>query len=186
MMVQGARPPILPTWAKVSERRLAHVARVTALLDRWAQEMRLPAAGAQAWHDAGRWHDALRDASDDELRVLTRGGSFASSPAGVLHGPAAATMLERDGETRTGVLLSVRWHTVGNPDWDQTGRALFMADFLEPGRGFMQADRAFLASLLPSDFDGVFRQVVRMRLEWTLREGKPLFPESVQLWNSVR
>jgi 2-amino-4-hydroxy-6-hydroxymethyldihydropteridine diphosphokinase len=95
-------------------------------------------------------------------------------------------MLERDGETRAGVLLSVRWHTVGNPDWDQTGRALFMADFLEPGRGFMQADRAFLASLLPSDFDGVFRQVVRMRLEWTLREGKPLFPESVALWNSVR
>src|ERR1035441_7756540 len=34
------------------------------------------------------------------------------------------------------------------------------------------------ASLLPRDFDGVFRQVVRMRLEWTLREGKPLFPES--------
>jgi 2-amino-4-hydroxy-6-hydroxymethyldihydropteridine diphosphokinase len=148
--------------------------------------MRLPGAEAQAWHDAGRWHDALRDAGDDELRELTRDGSFAASPAGVLHGPAAATMLERHGEARAAVLLSVRWHTVGNPDWDQTGRALFMADFLEPGRGFMQADRAFLASLLPSDFDGVFRQVVRMRLEWTLREGKPLFAESVALWNSVR
>jgi hypothetical protein len=24
-----------------------------------------------------------------------------------------------------------------------------------------------------------------MRLEWTLREGKPLFPESIVLWNSV-
>lgn len=178
--------PVLPTWAKVGERRLAHIARVTALLDRWAREMKLLAAEAQAWHDAGRWHDALRDAGDDELRALTRGTSFASSPAGVLHGPAAATVLEREGETRPGVLLSVRWHTVGNPDWDQTGRALFMADFLEPGRGFMQADRAFLASLLPSDFTGVFRQVVRMRLEWTLREGKALFPESVALWNSVR
>ena len=186
MTEESARTPVLPAWAKVSERRLAHVSRVTALLDRWAREMRLSSAEAQAWHDAGRWHDALRDASESELRGLTRDTSFASSPLGVLHGPAAATMLERDGETRAGVLLSVRWHTVGNPDWDQTGRALFMADFLEPGRGFMQADRAFLASLLPSDFDGVFRQVVRMRLEWTLREGKPLFPESVALWNSVR
>lgn len=178
--------PSLPAWARVSEKRLAHIARVTALLDRWAREMRLPVQVAQDWHDAGRWHDALRDAGDDVLRDLTRGTSFAVSPVGVLHGPAAATMLEREGEARAGVLLSVRWHTVGNPDWDQTGRALFMADFLEPGRGFMQADRAFLASLLPSDFDGVFRQVVRMRLEWTLREGKPVFPESIALWNSVR
>jgi len=178
--------PVLPAWAKVGERRLAHITRVTALLDRWAREMRLGAAEAQAWHDAGRWHDALRDATEDELRALVRGTAFADSPAGVLHGPAAATMLEREGEARAGVLLSVRWHTVGNPDWDQTGRALFMADFLEPGRGFMLADRAFLASLLPSDFDGVFRQVVRMRLEWTLREGKALFPESIALWNGVR
>ena len=61
-----------------------------------------------------------------------------------------------------------------------------MADFLEPGRHFLHADRAFLARQLPHDFDGVFRQVVRMRLEWTLREGKALFPESVDLWNSVR
>lgn len=186
MRSDGDRVPVLPSWASVGERRLGHIARVTALLDRWAREMRLPAAEAQAWHDAGRWHDALRDASEDELRPLTCGSSFATSPAGVLHGPAAATMLEREGERRPGVLLSVRWHSVGNPDWDQTGRALFMADFLEPGRGFMRADRAFLASLLPSDFDGVFRQVVRMRLEWTLREGNPLFPESVALWNSVR
>jgi 2-amino-4-hydroxy-6-hydroxymethyldihydropteridine diphosphokinase len=61
-----------------------------------------------------------------------------------------------------------------------------MADFLEPGRAFMRADRAFLASLAPRDFDGVFRQVVRMRLEWTLAEGKALFPESAALWNAVR
>jgi 2-amino-4-hydroxy-6-hydroxymethyldihydropteridine diphosphokinase len=61
-----------------------------------------------------------------------------------------------------------------------------MADFLEPGRRFLQADRAFLAQHLPHDFDGVFRQVVRMRLEWTLREGKELFPEAVDLWNAVR
>ena len=39
---------------------------------------------------------------------------------------------------------------------------------------------------LAHDFDGVFRQVVRMRLEWTLREGKGLFPEAVALWNAVR
>ncbi|HEV8410295.1 MAG TPA: hypothetical protein VGQ30_07290 [Gemmatimonadaceae bacterium] len=177
--------PDLPEWAQVGEKRLAHIARVTALLDRWAEEMSLAADEKLAWHDAGRLHDALRDASETELRAQLKGTSFAESPYGVLHGPAAAARLEREGEQRTGVLLAVRWHTVGNAAWDRTGRALFMADFLEPGRSFARDDRLFLASLLPRDFDGVFRQVVRMRLEWTLREGKPLFPESIVLWNSV-
>lgn len=179
----SAPGPVLPAWARVGEKRRAHIARVTALLDRWAAQMLLSAEEAQAWHDAGRWHDALRDATEDELRTLT---GDQTAPVNILHGPAAAVLLERGGEARAGVLLAVRWHTVGISHWDRTGRALFMADFLESGRQFMQADRAFLSSLLPRDFDGVFRQAVRMRLEWTLREGKALFPESVALWNSVR
>ena len=77
-------------------------------------------------------------------------------------------------------------HTVGRPEWARTGRALYMADFLEPGRHFARADRAFLADHLVHDFDGVFPQVVRMRIEWTVREGKSLFPETVALWNQVR
>ena len=107
-------------------------------------------------------------------------------PLNVLHGPAAANRMSALGETRENVLAAVRWHTVGSASWDRAGRALYMADFLEPGRNFSRADRAFLAEHLPHDFDGVFRQVVRMRLEWTLREGKALFPEAVGLWNSVR
>jgi 2-amino-4-hydroxy-6-hydroxymethyldihydropteridine diphosphokinase len=146
-------------------------------------QLRLDAAEAQAWHDVGRFHDALRDAPEEELRRLAAGHEL---PLEVLHGPAAATLLESIGETRTGVLNAVRWHTMGSAGWDRVGRALYMADFLEPGRNFMRGDRAFLADHLPHDFDGVFRQVVRMRLEWTLREGKALFPEAVGLWNSIR
>lgn len=173
----------LPVWAVVSDKRRAHIARVTALLDRWSSEMGLAADEAAAWHDAGRWHDALRDASEPQLRELSGNNDL---PTDVLHGPAAARKLESDGESRRSVLDAVRWHTFGSPDWDRTGRALFMADFLEPGRNFMTGDRAFLASQLPSDFDAVFRQVVRMRLEWTLREGKGILGETVALWNSIR
>jgi 2-amino-4-hydroxy-6-hydroxymethyldihydropteridine diphosphokinase len=39
---------------------------------------------------------------------------------------------------------------------------------------------------VPFDFDGVFRQVLRARLEWSLREGLELFPQAVALWNDVR
>jgi 2-amino-4-hydroxy-6-hydroxymethyldihydropteridine diphosphokinase len=173
----------LPAWARVSDRRRAHIARVSALLAQWTEALELDPDEAAAWRDAGRLHDALRDAPEAELREIVRDDAM---PAGVLHGPASAILLERDGETRRGMLEAIRWHTVGNPRWERVGRALYMADYLEPGRMFAQADRAFLASHVPLDFDGVFRQVVRHRLEWTLREGKALFPEAVGLWNSVR
>ena len=171
-----------PAWAQVNDKRRAHIARVTALLDSWTTRLGLPSEEARAWHDAGAWHDALRDAPAEELR---RWAGEDDRPVTILHGPAAAARLAAEGEERTDVLEAVRWHTLGNPEWGRTGRALFMADFLEPGRPFMPRDRAFLASHVPHDFDGVFAQVVRMRLEWTLREGKPVFPETVALWNRL-
>lgn len=174
---------MLPSWAVVSEKRRAHIARVTGLLDRWSVELGLSDVDQRAWHDVGAWHDALRDASAEHLRDQLGDDP---RPVRILHGPAAARRLERDGETRVDVLEAIRWHTLGNPDWGATGRALFMADFLEPGRPFMTEDRAFLAAHVAHDFDGVFRQVVRVRLEWTLREGKSVFPETIALWNRVQ
>ena len=173
----------LPRWAIVSEKRQAHIARVVTLLEDWAQQMGLGVAEAKDWRDAGWWHDALRDANEDTLRTMA---DDVTRPLGMLHGPAAAARLVADGEARIDVLDAVRWHTFGHAEWSRVGRALYMADFLEPGRTFMQTDRAFLANLVPSAFDAVFRQVVRMRIEWTVREGKGLAPETVTLWNSVR
>lgn len=174
----------LPPWAVVSDKRRSHIARVTALLDEWAEAMLVDATERREWHDAGRWHDALRDAPEATLRELAIG--FPVADANVLHGPAAEGRLRLGGECRTGVLNAIRWHTIGHKGWTRTGKALFMADFLEPGRAFAKAERGYLAQQVPHDFDGTFRQVVRMRLEWTLREGKPLFLETVELWNSVR
>lgn len=175
--------PVLPSWAAASEKRRGHIARVTALLDAWSDALSLSTAQRQAWHDAGRWHDALRDADEATLRA---NADDPARPLGMLHGSAAARWLARDGEQRTDVLDAVRWHTTGHVQWDQVGKALYMADFLEPGRPFMQADRAFLAHLVPLQFDAVFRQVVRLRLEWALREGKGFAPETVALWDAVR
>ncbi len=174
---------VLPSWAIVTHKRRAHIARVVALLRTWAQALALSPAEGQAWVDAGAWHDALRDADEPRLRADT--GDY-DRPFGMLHGPAAAIRLAAQGESRHNVLDAVRWHTVGQSDWSRVGRALYMADFLEPGRSFMQSDRAFLADCVPVAFDQVFRQVVRMRLEWAIREGKGLAPETVALWDHVR
>ncbi|MEO6528864.1 MAG: hypothetical protein ABIP93_19760 [Gemmatimonadaceae bacterium] len=174
----------MPAWACVSDKRLAHIERVTALLDDWAGRLRLPAEEAQAWHDAGRYHDALRDASESTLRELA--GDAHEYTIEMLHGPAAAERLRRDGDARHELLDAIRHHTVGSGSWGRLGRALYMADYLEPGRKFCRADRAYLAAQAPHDFDATFRQVLRARLEWSLREGMRLYPETVVLWNAAR
>lgn len=173
----------LPEWAVVGEKRRAHIARVVTVLMSWADPLSLDDVERRAWYDAGRWHDALRDAPDEALRELA---GDCERPAEMLHGPAAAAMLERHGESREDVLSAIRWHTVGCAAWGRTGRALYMADYLEPGRKFSVADRAYLAAQVPNDFDGTFTQVVRHRLEWTLRERHELYPETVALWNAIR
>jgi HD superfamily phosphohydrolase YqeK len=173
----------LPAWAVVTDKRRAHIARAVALIDDWARAMGVSAEERNAWRDAALWHDALRDAPEATLRSLAEDQK---SDARLLHGPAAAARLEQDGETRRSVLDAIRWHTVGACDWDRTGRALYMADFLEPGREFARADRAYLARQVPHDFDGTFRQVVRTRMGWAIDEGKGILPQTVALWNSVR
>ncbi|HEX5973498.1 MAG TPA: hypothetical protein VFY85_16305 [Gemmatimonadaceae bacterium] len=175
---------VMPSWSCVTERRLEHIARVTALLDDWASALALPGDEAQAWHDAGRYHDALRDAPESELRRLA--GDLPEYTLDMLHGPAAASRLLADGEDRVELLDAIRFHTVGSARWERLGKALYMADYLEPGRKFSRADRAYLAAQVPHDFDATFRQVLRNRLEWSLREGQRLFPEAVALWNMVR
>jgi len=173
----------LPLWACVGSRRLAHIERVTSLLRAWSAAMRLDADEANAWIDAGAWHDSLRDAPEELLRSITNDDE---TPEQLLHGPAAATRLAADGEERQHVLDAIRYHTVGSASWGRTGKALYMADYLEPGRKFSREDRFFLAAQVPHSFDAAFRQVVRFRLDWSVREGNHIFPETVELWNSLR
>jgi 2-amino-4-hydroxy-6-hydroxymethyldihydropteridine diphosphokinase len=176
-------PFVLPEWAKVSDKRRRHIARVTTLLMQWADEIGIAESERRDWLHAGLLHDALRDADESELRALAQDPVREEE---LLHGPAVANLLASGGEVCAPALLAIRYHTVGSPDWDRTGKALYMADFLEPGRSFARRDRAFLARQVPHDFDGVFRQVLRARLEYALREGYTLFPETVGLWNAVR
>jgi HD superfamily phosphohydrolase YqeK len=173
----------LPSWARASSERRAHIDRVVQLLLDWSHDMELDPAEEAEWRDAGLWHDALRDATESELRVLLPGSQL---PAELLHGPAAAARLEADGESRTAVLDAVRYHTVGSRRWARTGRALYMADFLEPGREFSPEERRALRELVPVDFDAAFRATVHLRAKWLVAEGRSLPDETLDMLHGAR
>jgi len=160
----------LPAWAQVTAARRQHVERVVGLLREWAGAMGVAAQERERWIRAGWLHDALRDAPLGDLMA---------------HGPAAADRAAQDGERDRGVLDAVRYHTIGYAGWDQVGRMLYLADFLEPGRDFDPDGRRELAARVPLERDAVLREVARRRVDWVLRSGWPLIPDTVAFWNAL-
>ncbi len=160
----------LPEWAVVTPERGAHIERVAALLSTWATALRVPAAERARWLRAAWLHDALRDApAADELQ----------------HGPMAAERAARDGERDPGVLDAVRYHSLGHARWDDVGKMLYLADYLEPGRPFDREAHRALAARVPGERDAVLRDVAARRIARVIDSGWPLVHETVDFWNSL-
>jgi len=160
----------LPSWAVVTPERRAHIERVAALLSDWAAAMGVPDVERARWLRAAWLHDALRD--EDRSNALA-------------HGARAAARAAKDGEPDQGVLDAVRYHSVGYAHWDEAGRMLYLADFLEPVRTLDPADRTALVARVPRERDAVLQEIARRRIEWVLRSGWELAPATVAFWNSL-
>ena len=145
--------------------------RVAALLEEWADEIKPSREERNRWLKACWLHDALRGAN---------------LPIGISHGAAAADRAEQLGESDRGVLDAVRYHSVGYAGWDDVGRMLYLADFLEPGRTRRRKQRARWARQVPRDRDGVLREIVRRQLQSRLRMHKRIDPLTVEFWNALR
>ncbi len=162
----------LPSWAVVTPNRLAHIERVVALLERWADQLQLVPRERRRWSAAGWLHDAFRNADDSTLRKWTD----EPGPVKLLHGPAAAARARQDGITDEELLQAVAWHTVGHADWAHLGMALYAADFLEPGRPFLEETRTELTVRYPKERDVIFREIVRLKLQHLRHTGTALHP----------
>lgn len=166
----------------MSPERLEHTVRVAELVAAWADAMLVPNNERNRWLRAVWLHDALRDAPDAEL---AKWASSTPGPPALRHGPASAARAKADGETDRGVLDAVRYHSVGLAEWDMVGRILYCADYLEPGRPFLQSERVDLAQRLPHDVAGVLREVARARVTHAIRAGWALPEPTCRFWNSL-
>jgi 2-amino-4-hydroxy-6-hydroxymethyldihydropteridine diphosphokinase len=97
-----------------------------------------------------------------------------------------AERLRREGVADEPFLRALAYHTLGHPDLDRAGRALYAADFLEPGReGEGEAWRADLRRRFPEEPDSVVTEIVRARILHLVERGRPVRSETVAFWNSL-
>jgi len=174
-VVREAAEGRLPEWTRAKPTRREHMARVAGLMRAWATALGLPGDEVARWSAAGYLHDALRDAPADELRPHVP-PEFRDLPGKLLHGPAAAARLE--GEVDAELLDAIRCHTLGCPRFGTLGRALYLADFLEPGRTFSPEWTESLRRRMPREMDAVLREVVEARIGHVAENGGILHPET--------
>jgi HD superfamily phosphohydrolase YqeK len=158
--------------------------RVAELMEDWARELGLAGDDVTRWRAAAMLHDALRDAEPAALRPLAP-PELREAPGDLLHGPAAATRLRREGVSDGPVLLAVEWHTLGHPDFDRLGRALYLADYLEPGREWASESVAGWHARMPHELDAVTRELAAERLGHALQRLQPLLAPTVGFWNEL-
>lgn len=176
-LIVRAADGILPSWAQAGASRRRHMTRVSNLMRDWAVVRGEREPEVVRWAALGHLHDVLRDGEPGELREMLN-GEFADLPGPLLHGPAAAGRLAREGVRDEGLLRAVAFHTLGHPALDTAGVALYAADFLEPGRTAQAEWRASLRRRMPGELNAVALEVAVARAKHLGDAGGNLRPET--------
>ena len=158
--------------------------RVAELLGEWAAAAASSEDEVTRWRALGHLHDVLRDEDFETLRARVP-PDLRSLPGEILHGPAAAERLRVDGVDDGGLLRAIAFHTLGHPDFDEGGRALYAADFLDPARSFLAEWRAALRDRMPDALDDVVFEIARARIAHLVEQGSTIYPGTLAFWNAL-
>jgi predicted HD superfamily hydrolase involved in NAD metabolism len=165
-------------------RHSLEVARLSALL------ARRYGADPQKAELAGLVHDLAREMDGGKLlHLAARDGRPISEmererPV-LLHGRAAAVLIREElGVRDEEILEAVAQHVTGRPGMGLLAKIVFIADFLEPGRGFI--DDSFRDSLLGLDIDEMMIRVMERIFAFLNEAGRPIAEPARELMEELR
>lgn len=169
---------------RLGRRRAGHCRRTAALASRLARRFGLDRGRAYL---AGLAHDLARELPEEELlRLSAEDGapleSWETERPVLLHGRAAAVLLGPgfDQEIRE----AVADHVTGRPGMSALARLVYVADFLEPGRGFLKpAERRRVLRLA---LDGQMAWVADRVFEYLRGEGLAIAPPALALSEELK
>ncbi|MCG8467469.1 MAG: HD domain-containing protein [Gemmatimonadetes bacterium] len=179
----AGRDQIHPPWAVMSESRREHTVRVGRLLWKWSKALGYKRKKRLRWRAAGLLHDALKGEDPAILRGEVEGGHRWPDP--LLHGPACAARLRAGGVRDEKLLLAITYHTTGHPSFGNLGQALYIADYLDPGRWGKVRKRAEWRRRMPFDWRAVLEEVAAAKITSLIDRRVPIPPVTADFWRAL-
>lgn len=167
----------------VIPRRYAHICRVTEMMEQLADRFGLNIDKARL---VGLAHDMDREMPSWKALALVADWRIPVSALErinpvLLHGPITAARLEyRYGVLDRSIVTSIRSHTLGTPDFEPLGLALYVADSCEPGRTFPKEEQR--RHILQCS---TLQEMVREIITLNIRRFGPLEEPTMQLYARV-
>ncbi len=158
--------------------------RVAVLLQDWAEARGEHPDEVLRWRSLGFLHDCLRDEDPKSLRKMLPKDQR-DFPDNVLHGPAAAYRLRKEGVKDVEILNAVAYHTMGSPSLGDLGLATYAADFLDPGRRLRKKWCAKLREAMPQNLERVVLDILGARIQNLIKEKRRVRSETLAFWNHM-
>lgn len=136
---------------------------------------------------AGLLHDYARDMPQEELlRIGEEKGLIKNEierlvPV-LLHGPVGALLVKEELEiSNSQILEAIALHTLGAPAMGLLARIIYISDLIAAGRDFEGVE--YLRDLAQRDIDEALLACFSASLEYCLKSGKLIHPQTVEAWN---
>lgn len=138
---------------------------------------------------AGLLHDVAREVEPNRLVAMAQESGLVlsenelSAPV-LLHGKVGKVLLASEwGIDDPEILSAVALHVTGAPEMSLLAQVIFLADFAEPGRGFLSSDLA--RTLAKSNRIAALQYVFQQEINYLLSHGFLLEVSTVQAWNEL-
>ncbi len=134
---------------------------------------------------AGASHDICKEVGDEKLLLLAKKdgnpvSELEAEKPGLLHGRAAAVLLEEEFDFHDGrILEAVANHTFGRAGMGVYAKVLFVADKIEPGREHVDAE--YLRKVYSLSIDGAVMKILVENMDYLEKKGRKVSPESIGL-----
>jgi len=167
----------------LSPERLIHSIHTAALCRELAHRFGLD---PQKGYWIGLLHDAARELPPDELVKRTLSMGIQPDPVErenpvLLHGLVSAEIARfRFGIEEDELLEAIRHHTLGKPGLGPYGKVLYVADYIEPSRTFV--DEAFRSRVLSLPLDEMLLEI----LEAERKHRKNLAPITQEMYDELK
>ncbi len=138
---------------------------------------------------AGLLHDCARELAPSALltEAKTSGllvDSFLQQNPLLLHGHVGALVIKRElGIKDREVLEAVTYHTCGKKNMGTLARIIYLADMIEPLRGFSGVEE--LRQLADTDFRAGMVKAIEITITRVLKKRLFLHPATIDFWNEL-